>query len=228
MLRYAYVLSRLAPAGLLVMGAAVAAGLLGRSAIKRTRAERHSAPVSDARPVSWTALLATVVLLHGAPTGARAAATGVLCRRADSSRLVLRADGCRRREHVVDAGELGLALAPACEDAIALVWKDVYALRARLEAAYALAMALEARPWPEGADWLAVHAIEIERALAVLEADLGRFGIADPEARIASLRTLVRAGWDEPADACTAALELLPDLEATIPMLPAGYGAAQE
>jgi len=221
LLRYAYVFSRLAPAALLVTGAAVAAGLIGRSAIKRTRAVRPSTPVSDARPVSWTALLAVAMLLHGSAAGGSAAAGGVLCRRADSPRLVLRADGCRRREHVVDAAELGLALAPACEDAIARLWEDVRALRARLEAARTLAMQLEARPWPEGAGWLAVHAIEIDRALGTLEDHLARFGIVDPAARVASLRALVRGGWHEPAAACTAALGLLPDLEATLPMLPA-------
>jgi hypothetical protein len=226
LLRYAYVLSRLAPAAVLVTGAAVAAGLIGRSAVNRTRAVRHRPTVDGARPVPWTALLVVAGLLH-APGAARAEA-GVLCRRADSPRLVLRASGCRGREHVVDAAELGLALAPACDDAIAQLWVGVGALRDRLEAARALAMRLESGSWPEGRAWLAVHAIAIERALAALAADMERFGIADADARVASLRAAVLDGWDEPAAACGAALALLPDLEATLPILPADYGAAQE
>jgi hypothetical protein len=220
LLRYAYVLSRLAPVTLLVTGAAVAAGLIGRSAVKRTRAVRRRPAVSDARPVSWTALLA-VAALSVAPAGARAEGERVVCRRADSSRLVLRAERCRHREHVVDAAEIGLVTAPSCGDAIARLWDDVRALRDDLEAARTLAMRLETGSWPEGRAWLAVHAIEIERSLATLAADLARFGIAHADARVAVLRAAVRDGWDQPATACGTALALLPELEASLPMLPA-------
>lgn len=222
-LRYAYVASRLAPGGLFLTGAAVAAGLVGAAAIKRIRALRHRGPVPGARPVSWTALATAATLLPALAAGGlpSLASADVLCRTGQSRRLVLRADGCRRRERIVGAAELGMAQAPVCEDAIAALWQDVRELRVRLESARTLAMQLEAQAWPDGEAWLAIHGIEIEHALTRLERRLEEFGMTSAGARVGSLRDQLRDGWSRPVEACTLTLAFLPDLEAALPVLPA-------
>jgi hypothetical protein len=215
-LRFAYAASQFMPASIVVGGAAVLAGLLGAAAVKKARAARPSAP-AQAASVPW--VLGIALLANS--FAATSASAAVLCRKGQSARLVLRPAVCRAHERAVTPSELGIARSPTCMEAIQLAWREVDALRVRLEGARDLAARLERQPW-DGADtWLALQAFEIALSLARLEELAAELDVPDAVEPIGQLRRLVTDGWARPAEACTAALALLPALEAALPIPPA-------
>lgn len=215
-LRLAYAASQLMPASIVVGGAAVMAGLLGAAAMRKARPARP--PVaSPAASVPWV----LGVSLLASWLAASSASAAVLCRKGQSARLVLRADACRPREHAVQPSELGVERSPTCMATVDLAWREVEALRLRLEGARDLAARLERQPWDGAWTWLAMEALQIVFSLDRLEqlaAELGVLNAAEP---IGQVRQLVVDGWTRPAETCAAALDLLPALEAALPVPPA-------
>jgi hypothetical protein len=215
-LRFAYAASRLMPASIVVGGAAVLAGLLGAAAMRKVRPARP--PVaSRAASVPWVlgvALLASWIV-------ASSASAAVLCRKGHSARLVLRAQVCRPQEHAVQPSELGIERSPTCMETVDLAWREVDALRVRLEGARDLAARLERQPWDGAWTWLAMQALEIAFSLDRLEQLAAELGVLNAAGPIGLVRQLVVDGWGRPAETCAAALELLPALEAALPVPPA-------
>jgi hypothetical protein len=215
-LRLVYATSQLMPASIVVGGAAVVAGLLGAAMVKKVRSVRPSAS-SHAASVPWVLGMALVA----SGLAVSSASATVLCRHGRSARLVLRPEACRPRERVVQPSELGIGRNPTCTATIVLAWREVDALRERLEGARDLAVRLERQPWEGAATWLALQAIAITSTLARLDdlaAELGADGAAQP---IAQVRQVVTEEWSQPAAACASALALLPALEAALPIPPA-------
>ena len=101
-LRFAWTASRYLPAGFVVGSAAVLAGLLGATAMRKARATRLPITPAPAASVPWVLGLALVASwLAAAPVSA-----GVLWREGESLHLVLRPEVCRRHEHAVRARHL--------------------------------------------------------------------------------------------------------------------------
>jgi hypothetical protein len=216
--------------------AAVAGGVLARTCARRgptgsarprngTRRPTTSAPrgvFASARhahqhrhltSATCLALLACAVLAETAPAA-------VLCQRGHAKRLMLRAD-CRASEHAVDPAALGLAGTPSCVDLIGAAREDVRAAGDRLRSALALAVRLGTFPGEGGETLLVLHAALADAALASVERRAGLLGMEGAAATAAAMRRMIAEEWVRPAYACSAALDLLPTLEASLPVLPA-------
>ena len=216
-LRFAYAASQFVPAGIVVGGAAVLAGLLGGAGLRKMRTTKPPAPSSRVG-VPWVLGMA---LLASAFAAVRPAEANVLCRKGQSTRLVLRADGCRAREHLVDAEELGIGRGTTCVEDIELAWGQLDLLRAELESARDFAERLAVQPWPGAETWLALQAAEIAQTLTRLDDVTAALGVTTAAAPIARVRAMVTEQWGQPIDACTGSLALLPVLEAAFPLPPA-------
>lgn len=214
-LRFAYALSYLLPAGAVVGGAAVLAGVLGAAALRRLRGDEPPA-VQPVAPVRW--VLGAAIVATALASGA--AQASVLCRKGDSARLVLRADACRGREHPVTAQEVGLDTGATCVARIALAWAEVEVLRRQLASAQDLAARLDEQSWEAAEMWLALEAVQIVQSLEGLQELARGLGAVPAGDSIAAIRRVVTEGWSHPADACAGALGMLPALEAALPLLP--------
>lgn len=208
-LRFAYAASQLMPAGFVVGAAAVLAGVLGATAMRRERSVPRETPGAQ---LPWV-LVAALCWGLAAPAGAT-----VVCRKGDSARLVVRADACRAREHAVDAAELGLGRATTCVEDVAAAWDALRLLRGRLESARRTAELLAEAPWDGAETWLALEAAAIRLALdrfAAVAAALGVVSAAEPVARI---RAALTDDWSQPVYACSEALAAVALLEAALPV----------
>jgi hypothetical protein len=215
-LRFAYAASQLMPAGIVVGGAAVLAGLLGAAGLRKMRVAKP--PATSHAGVPW--VLGAALLASG--VAADPADATVLCRKGQSARLVLRADTCRAREHVAEPSELGIDRGATCVESIELAWEETDILRAQLEGARDLAMRLAVQPWDGAETWLKLEAVRIAQTLARLDDVAETLGVAAAADPIARVRAMVTEEWARPADACAAALDLLPLLEAALPTPGAG------
>jgi hypothetical protein len=215
-LRFAYAVSDLLPAGLVVGGAAVVAGLLGATAVRKTRVTRTA--VASRAQLPWVLGMAVLA----ASMGAAPSDAAVLCRTRHSAHLVLRTDGCRGREHAVDPSELGLGRSTTCVQDVASAWNDVTSLRTQLEDARRLAIDIAAHPWNGAETWLTIAAAQIVQTLARLDDTARALGVTPAADEIAQMRSAVTEHWSQPADACSAALAILPQLEAALPIPAAG------
>jgi hypothetical protein len=215
LLRFAYAATRLLPAGAVVGGAAVLAGVLGGVALRRARTEKRSLPSAPAT-VPWVLGAALLASPFAAPAEA-----AVLCRKGDSQRFVLRTDACRRHEHAVTLEALGLRRETTCVATLERAWHALDALRARLEGARALIARLQRQPWDGAETWLALERQALVQAIADLGGLADELGAAQAAPPIAELGQLVADGWAHPGAACDAAMALLPALEAALPVPPA-------
>jgi hypothetical protein len=216
-LRFAYALSYLMPAGAVVGGAAVLAGVLGATALRRLHGSEPPA-VRPAAPVRWV-LGAAIVATALASGGAEAS---VLCRKGDSARLVLRAEACRAHEHAVTAHEVGLDGGATCVERVVLAWTELDLLRRQLASVQDLAERAEEISWDAAETWLMLEAVQIVQTLDRLHDLATGLGAAPAAEAIAGIRRQVTSEWSHPAAACAGALAMLPALEATLPLLPEG------
>ena len=215
-LRLAYAVSELMPAGLVVGAAAVLAGLLGAAALRKARVARP--PVASRTQLPW--VLGVALLASGVTAVPSDAA--VLCRKGTSSRLVVRAEGCRGREQAVDPRELDLAGIATCVQDIASAWDDLTLLRTQLEDARTLAATIAEHPWDGAETWLILQAAQIAQTLARLDDTARALGITAARDSIGRIRGAVTEHWSHPVDACSEALAIVPELEATLPIPAAG------
>jgi len=216
-LRFAYAASRFLPAGLVVGSAAVLAGLIGATAMRKARATRLPITSAPSASVPWVLGVALVASwLVAAPVPA-----AVLCRKGESARLVLRPEACRPHERVLRASDLEIDQGPTCLETIALAWREVEALRRQLEATLDLAARVARQPWAGADTWFALQAVGIVDSLRHLEHLAAEMGLANAAEPIGQMRRLVSEEWSHPADACVAALGVLPALEAALPIPPA-------
>lgn len=215
-LRFAYAVSELVPAGLVVGAAAVFAGLLGAAAVRKARAAR---PPVAARRAQLPWVLGVAVLASGATAVPSDAA--VLCRKGTSARLVVRADGCRAREHAVDPRALDVGMGSCVQD-IASAWDDLALLRTQLEDARSLAAIIAAHPWDGAETWLALQAALIAQTLTRLDDTARALGVTAARDSIGRMRRAVVEHWSHPVDACSEALAIVPELESALPVPAAG------
>jgi hypothetical protein len=211
-LRLAYAVSELMTAGLVVGLAAVLAGLLGAAAVRKARVSRP--PVSARAQLPW--VLGVAVLASGviaAPSDAR-----LLCRKGESPRLVLRADGCRAREHAVDPRQLELAGTATCVESIGTAWHDLALLRTQLEDARSLAETIAEQPWKGAETWLRLVAAQITQTLARLDDTARALGVSAARDSIGRIRGALTEHWSHPADACSQALAIVPEIESVLPV----------
>jgi hypothetical protein len=215
--RVAWVVSRwVTPDTLRVGTAAVTAALLLVLLWRSLHARRRA---------SGTALaIAGTLLCPIATTGASAE---VVCRKAHSSRLVLRPDACRRGERALDPAALGVGPAGTCIETIVTMRDALADVRVRLEAAHALAERLAAQPWEGGELHLVLQAIGIRATLADVERHLAQLGAGDASAAAADLARVLERVSASPGEACVAALSMLPALEAAMPSPGAPYEPVQ-
>jgi hypothetical protein len=206
----------LVPAGLVVGGAAVLAGCLGATAVRKARVTRPS--VASRAQLPW--VLGVAVLAAGMAAAPSDAA--VLCRKGESPRLVLRAHGCRVREHVVDASELHVGRSTSCVQDVESAWSDLASLRTQLEDARRLATEIAEHPWDGAETWLTIEAAQIVQTLARLDETARALGVTAAVEPIGRMRTAVTEQWSHPAQACSDALAILPQLEAALPLPAAG------
>jgi hypothetical protein len=211
-LRFAYAVSDLLPAGLVVGAAAVVAGLLGAAAVRKARVPRT--PVASRAQLPW--VLGVTLLFAGMVAAPSDAA--VLCRKRDSSHLVLRVDGCRAREHAVDPADLGVTRSTTCVQDVTSAWDDVTSLRTQLQDARHLAMEIAEHPWDGAETWLTLEAAQIVQTLARLDETARALGVTSAAHMIADMRSAVTEHWSQPAEACSAALAILPHVEAALPI----------
>ena len=214
-LRFAYAVSELMPAGLVVGVAAVIAGLLGAAAMRKARVARPPA----VRRAQLPGVLGVTVLASGVTALPSDAA--VLCRKGESARIVMR-DACRGREQAIDPRALDLDGATTCVQDVAAAWNDLALLRGQLEDARTLAETIAAHPWDGAETWLRLQAALITQTLARLDGTVRALGIDAAGESIGRIRSAVTEHWSHPMAACSEALAIVPEIESLLPVPAAG------
>jgi hypothetical protein len=224
--RLAWVVSRwVTPDTLRVGTAAVTAALLLVLLWRSLHAQRRRPALHARRRASGTALVIAGTLL--CPIATTGVSAEVVCRKAHSSRLVLRPDACRRGERALDPAVLGVGPAGTCIETIVTMRDALADVRVRLEAAHALAERLAAQPWEGGELHLVLQAIGIRATLADVERQVAQLGAVDASAAAADLARVLERASASPGEACVAALSMLPALEAAMPSPGAPYEPVQ-